>query len=83
MPYKIIFFLADKPKVTVIRQATDVLEEGKGSISMTCSAAANPPARVFWRKYDGTDENQFVETLEFNPVRLKLNVSSAWPEPIY
>jgi len=23
------------------------------------------------RKYDGTDENQFVETLEFNPVTIQ------------
>ena len=65
----------DKPKVTVIRQASDVLEEGKGSISMTCSANANPPARVFWRKYDGAEENQYVETLEFSPVMFKATVN--------
>jgi hypothetical protein len=56
--------------VTVLRQASDVLEEGKGTISMTCTATANPPARVFWRKYDGTDENTFQETMEFKPVKI-------------
>jgi hypothetical protein len=35
----------DKPKVTVQRSASDVLEEGKGSISITCLSEANPPAR--------------------------------------
>ena len=64
----LLFLFSDKPKVTVTRQVSDVVEEGKGSITMTCSADANPPARIFWRKYDGTDESQFVETLSFNPV---------------
>jgi len=54
--------------VTVTRQASDVLEEGKGTITMTCQADANPPARVFWRKYGGTDESQYVETIEYSPV---------------
>ena len=38
---------------------------------MTCSADANPPARVFWRKYGASEERQFVETLEFSPVMRK------------
>jgi hypothetical protein len=54
--------------VTVTRQASDVLEEGKGTITMTCQADANPPARVFWRKYGGTEESQYVETIEYSPV---------------
>ena len=49
----------------------DVLEEGRSSVKMTCSADANPPARVFWRKYGASEERQFVETLEFSPVMRK------------
>ena len=38
---------------------------------MTCTSDANPPGRVFWRKYGASEERQFVETLEFNPVMRK------------
>ena len=61
----------DKPKVTVTRVADDVLEEGRSSVKMTCTSDANPPGRVFWRKYGASEERQFVETLEFNPVLRK------------
>lgn len=60
-----------KPKVTVTKVSEDVLEEGRSSVKMTCSADANPPARVFWRKYGASEERQFVETLEFSPVMRK------------
>ena len=60
-----------KPKVTVTRQSDDVLEEGRSSVSLTCSADANPPARIFWRKYGTSEVRQFVETLEFSPVSRK------------
>lgn len=53
------------------RVAEDILEEGRSSVKMTCSADANPPARVFWRKYGASEERQFVETLEFSPVMRK------------
>ena len=67
-----LFVFPDKPKVTVTRQASDVLEEGKGTITMTCQADANPPARVFWRKYGGTEESQYVETIDYSPVMTSL-----------
>jgi len=60
-----------KPKVTVTRVADDVLEEGRSAVKMTCTSDANPPGRVFWRKYGASEERQFVETLEFNPVMRK------------
>ena len=62
---------SDKPKVTVTRVADDVLEEGRSTVKMTCTSDANPPGRVFWRKYGASEERQFVETLEFNPVMRK------------
>jgi len=43
--FKMLLNSLDKPKVTVTRDASDVLEEGKGSISLTCTADANPAAR--------------------------------------
>ena len=66
-----LFFFSDKPKVTVTRVADDVLEEGRSTVKMTCTSDANPPGRVFWRKYGASEERQFVETLEFNPVMRK------------
>ena len=53
------------------RVADDVLEEGRSAVKMTCTSDANPPGRVFWRKYGASEERQFVETLEFNPVMRK------------
>ncbi len=57
--------------MTVTRVSDDVLEEGRSAVKMTCSSDANPPARVFWRKYGTSEERQFVDTLEFNPVMRK------------
>ena len=64
-------YFPDKPKVTVTRESDDVLEEGRSSVKMTCTSDANPQGRVFWRKYGASEERQFVETLEFNPVMRK------------
>ena len=52
-------------------ETDDVLEEGRSSVKMTCTSDANPQGRVFWRKYGASEERQFVETLEFNPVMRK------------
>ena len=57
--------------MTVTRESDDVLEEGRSSVKMTCTSDANPQGRVFWRKYGASEERQFVETLEFNPVMRK------------
>ena len=43
--------LADKPKVSIVRSGDDVFEEGRSSVTLKCVADANPPGRVFWRKY--------------------------------
>ena len=66
-----LIYPSDKPKVTVTRESDDVLEEGRSSVKMTCTSDANPQGRVFWRKYGASEERQFVETLEFNPVMRK------------
>ena len=42
--------LADKPTVSIARVDTPVLEDGVGSVTLTCNSQANPPARVSWHK---------------------------------
>ena len=62
--------LADKPRVSIVRSGDDVFEEGRSSVALRCVADANPPARVFWRKYGPTtaggsqeEARQYVDTL--------------------
>lgn len=44
--------LVDKPQVSISRQSDDdFVEEGRSSVTLKCQADANPPARIFWRKY--------------------------------
>ena len=59
--------------VTVSRVSDDHLEEDRSSATLKCASDANPPGRIFWRKYaggSGADETrQYAEQLEFSPVR--------------
>ena len=61
--------ILDKPTVQIGRVATPVLEEGSGSVSLTCRAESNPPATVWWRKMGEEEELTEEAVLEFNPVR--------------
>ena len=61
------FLLADKPSVQIARVATPVLEDGSGSVSLTCIAEANPPARVSWSRLG--EDLQEEAVLQFNPVK--------------
>ena len=50
----------------------DFLAEGKSTLSLRCESDANPPGRVFWKKFTGgEEERQYVESMEFDPVRRK------------
>jgi len=65
--------------VSISRVSEEYLEEGKTSVTLKCLTDANPPGRVFWRKFGGAnageeageETRQYVETLEFSPVRRK------------
>ena len=62
----------DKPVVRISRDSDDILEEGRSRAKISCVSDANPPGRVFWRKYArGEQERQYVEELEFDPVMRK------------
>ena len=61
--------IADKPSVQIARVATPVLEDGSGSVSLTCIAEANPPARVSWAKLGEEEDLQEEAVLQFNPVK--------------
>merc|ERR1712203_1148056 len=67
-PAPLLEWFLDKPKVTVTRVADDIIEEGKSTVKMSCSADANPPARIFWRKRGSAENREIVETLNFSPV---------------
>ena len=49
--------------VRISRVDQPVLEEGVGSVSLTCQAEASPPARVYWRLEDSRDQPQQLETI--------------------
>ena len=56
--------------MSIVRSGDDVFEEGRSSVALRCVADANPPARVFWRKYGPTtaggsqeEARQYVDTL--------------------
>ena len=55
--------LLDKPSVRISRVDQPVLEEGVGSVSLTCQAEANPPPRVFWRLEASRDPPQQTDTI--------------------
>ena len=45
------------------------MEEGRSSITLGCVAEANPPGRVFWRKFEsGEETRQYLDELTFDPV---------------
>ena len=57
--------LADKPTVSIARVDTPVLEDGVGSVTLTCNSQANPPSRASWHKMG----KKYAEELQMNPVR--------------
>ena len=68
---------ADKPRVKIVREADEILEEGRSTVSLTCEADGNPAPRVFWRKYGGNPRNpgqdpsdvkEYKTKQEFDPV---------------
>jgi len=57
-----------KPSVHIARVSSPVLENGSGSLSLTCIAESNPPARVMWSKVGEDCAPEYKEILQFNPV---------------
>jgi len=60
--------LLSKPTVEVTVEASQVLEEGRGFLNMSCSTPENVPVAVSWTR-DGLDAASLeLKTLEFKPV---------------
>ena len=55
--------------MSIARVDSAVLEEGVGSISLTCRQEGNPPGRVSWRRAGDRAGPHNTEQLEFSPVR--------------
>ena len=64
-------YITDKPSVRIARVNSPVLEEGSGSVSLTCISESNPPAQVMWSKVEENSSPQYKEMLEFTPVTRK------------
>jgi len=60
-----------KPSVRIARVSSPVLEEGSGSVTLTCISESNPPARVMWSKLGENTSPEFKDMLQFNPVMRK------------
>ena len=57
-----------KPTVHITRDETPVLEDGSGSINLTCSAESNPPVEGKWYKEADTSVAQYTDVIQYNPV---------------
>jgi len=58
-----------KPTVNIVRVDSPVLEDGLGSVSLTCTDQSNPPARVTWSKVGDTSGPHHTKELQLNPIR--------------
>ena len=70
--------------MSIARKGDDVIEEGRSTVVLKCVSDANPPGRVFWKKFGGhgdggrgvgggggDEARQYVDTLELKPVTRK------------
>ena len=48
--------------------SSPVLEDGVGSISLSCVSESNPPGQVMWYKEGEDSAPQYREVIQFNPV---------------
>lgn len=56
----------------VTKEADEILEEGRGSMTLSCISEANPPGRVFWRKFEsGEETRQYLDQLIFDSISRK------------
>ena len=60
--------LSDKPSIEIVRHADPILEEGVGSIMLTCVADSNPPSTITWSKKGEYSNKQNTEMIMFDPV---------------
>ena len=61
--------IADKPTVTIERHTSSELEDGRGSLTLTCLSQSNPPGRTLWyKKGDTSTSPQYKEQLVFDPI---------------
>ena len=59
----------DKPTVTIERHTSSELEDGQGSLTLTCMSKSNPPGRTLWyKKGESASSPQYKEQLVFDPI---------------
>ena len=65
----LINLFSDKPSVSIERHTSSELEDGRGSLTLTCLSQSNPPGRTLWyKKGDTSSSAQYKDQLVFDPI---------------
>ena len=60
--------VSDLGPVSISSVSSPVLEDGQGTLSLSCIAPANPPAQLMWVSNDTGEVVQYGSVLQFSPV---------------
>jgi len=65
----LLCLFSDKPSVSIERHTSSDLEDGRGSLTLTCLSQSNPPGRTLWyKKGDTSSSAQYKDQLVFDPI---------------
>ena len=62
------FTVSDLGSVSISSVSSPLLQDGVGTLSLSCTAEGSPAAQVMWVKADTEEVVQYGPVLEFSPV---------------